>query len=442
MGTLGGPSSWGCVPNCRPLNHLGVPLFDADTPAPDTFCLIDCYAPIGVKYQYGDNTILEPLPGGSETRPIWVSDSNLVSGFSENGVLDPTTGYPEVVAVLWHGGTPISLGTLGGNASNAFGVNNSGQVVGGATNATADPLGGSFYYMGWGPYEWIPSVFPVSTETHAFLWDHGVMQDLQTLGGPDSYALYINESGQVAGASLTNSTPNSTTGYPTLDPFLWENGHMKDLGSLGGTLGFVNGINNLGHVIGQSNLAGDAMYHPYVWKDNTMTDLQTLGGNNGGALQINDAGTVVGWADLTGSQAHHAVLWQNGTMTDLGTVDGDPCSTAYAVNARGQVVGDSGDGSGIETCGAGSHGFLWENGGPAVDLTTLYAPLASGLTFYGACCIADDGSIFGIADLPNGDNHMMLLVPCDAAHGDAPACHGSAEDVAGRTNQRRVPKPM
>jgi probable HAF family extracellular repeat protein len=439
MGTKGGPNSWGCVPNCRPLNNLGSPLFDAETTTPDPFYLINGYTVLGVKYQNGNDTTLNPLPGGNQTRPIWISDTSLVSGFSENGVIDPTTGFPEVIATLWYGGIPISLGTLGGNASNAFAVNDWGQVVGGATNTTPDPIGGSFYYLGWGPYDWIPSVFPVSTETHAFLWDQGVMHDLQTLGGPDSYALFINDFGQVAGDSLTNSTPNATTGYPTLDPFLWENGKMKDLGSLGGTLGFVGGINTWGAVIGQSNLAGDTAFHPFLWESDHMTDLKTLGGNNGGAIQINYAGTVVGWADLAGDQVHHAFLWQNGKMMDLGTVDGDPCSTAYAVNALGQVVGDSGDGSGIETCTGKSHGFLWENGGPAVDVTTLYAPLSSGLTFYAACCIGDDGSIFGIASLPNGDNHMMLLVPCDANHPDAPACHASPGETVSAVEAKAVP---
>jgi probable HAF family extracellular repeat protein len=436
LGTLGGPSSYSCVPDCRYLNNAGETLFDADTAAPDPFpsyCLIDCYAPLGVKYVNGKDTILSSLPGGVDTRPVWFSDSGLVSGYAENGLLDPSTGQPEIVAVLWHGGTPQELGTFGGTASLGWAVNDSGQVAGGAATTTPDALAGSFWDVD-------PFPFLGTTEIHAFLWNDGALHDLGTLGGPDSNAQFLNDSGQVAGISFTNSTPNSTTGLPTLDPFLWENGKMKDLGSLGGTLGYPYSINNAGHVVGQSNLAGDTTYQAFLWKGDKMIALPTLGGNNGLSLQINDADAAVGWGDLPGSQAHHATLWRNGKVTDLGVIGTDPCSTGYSINASGQVVGDSGDGSGIETCGPKLHGFLWENGGPAVDISTLFAPLSSGLNFFAACCIADGGEILGIGSLPNGDDHMMLIVPCDANHVDAPACHAGAGELVGADEASQAPR--
>ncbi len=265
-------------------------------------------------------------------------------------------------------------------------------MVGGATNATPDPLASGFYSVS-------PNPFPVSTETHAFLWELGGLHDLKTLGGPDSYAQFINQVGQVAGVSFTNSTPNASTGYPTLDPFLWEFGRLKDLGSLGGTMGSASGLNDWGHVIGQSNLAGDTTFHPYIWQDNQLVDLKTLGGNDGASIWINDSDVVVGWADLPGSQVHHAFLWKSGAMSDLGTVGTDPCSLAYGVNAQGEVVGNSGDGSGRGACGPKKHGFLWEKG-VMLDLDTLYAPLASGLHFVGACCISDNGEILGLGSSP------------------------------------------
>ena len=90
------------------------------------------------------------------------------------------------------------------------------------------------------------------------------MQDLGTLGGPDSGAWIINDRGQIAGESFTSFTPNPSSGVPTIDPFLWDPKQKKmiDLGSLGGTFGFPLWMNNRGHVVGSSNPAGDMTSAP------------------------------------------------------------------------------------------------------------------------------------------------------------------------------------
>ena len=138
------------------------------------------------------------------------------SELSENGLIDPLTGFPEIDAVVWKHGQIIDLGTLGGNASAANAVNNRGDVTGNALNTILDPFEAAsalriFFVFG-------------ATQMHAFLWQDGPIQDLGTLGGPDSVGEFVNERGQVAGVSYTSFTPNPGTGIPTQDPFLWDDG--------------------------------------------------------------------------------------------------------------------------------------------------------------------------------------------------------------------------
>ena len=425
IGALGGPNSYfsaGGVGNLV-LNNQGVVAGYGDTSAPDPYapnCFdVDCFLAHAFRWQNGVLTDLGALSGANSSAVSGINARGWIAGLSQNGVIDPLLGIPETRAVLWKDDQIIDLGTLGGNESVAIGVNNRGQVIGFATNATPDPFSG------------------FGTQVRAFLWENGVMQDLGALGGPDSPPLgntIINESGQIAGSSNTDSTPNPLTGIPTTDPFLWENGTMTDLGTLGGTLGFPVFLNNRGEVVGQSNLAGDVTAHPFLWHRGTMTDLGTLGGTFGAANWINDAGEVVGSATTPGDQLFHAFLWRNGVMKDLGTVGNDCFSEALAVSAKGQILGQS------SACDfSTARAFIWENGS-MIDLNTLIPPNSS-LQLVFAGNINDRGEIVGAGvppgDPPNPDlfGRLFLLIPCDEHHPGVAGCDYSmveASEIASR----------
>ena len=67
------------------------------------------------------------------------------------------------------------------------------------------------------------------------------------------------------------------------------------------------------------------------------------------------------------------------------------------------------------------HVVLWEDGGPMVDLRSLLIQ-DTGIMLTELNFIHDRGDIAGNGILPNGDNHEILLVPCDEDHRDNEGC--------------------
>jgi probable HAF family extracellular repeat protein len=138
---------------------------------------------------------------------------------------------------------------------------------------------------------------------------------------------------------------------------------------------------------------------------------------------MNDAGEVAGNSYLPGDEVRHAVLWRSGKIIDLGTVGADPCSDAHGLNIRGQVVGSSHD------CIQEMHGFLWQLGGPMIDLNA-FVPPDSDLTITDGHTINDSGEIIASGMLPNGDFHAILLVPCGSNPADSDGCRDVTAPVA------------
>jgi probable HAF family extracellular repeat protein len=222
----------------------------------------------------------------------------------------------DVLAFRWSPEIPMeSLGTLGGNNSYARAINNAGQIVG---------------YSNINPQDY-----------HAFLWTQETgMQDLQTLGGKYSTANSVNASGQVVGNSYIDVSTS------TAHAFIWTSvTGMRDLGStLGGANANAMAINNLGQVAGYSSTQS-GVNHAFLWSPSMekMQDLGTLGGDSY-AEGINDAGQVVGYSYLQ-PVGQSAFLWslQNG-MQDLNDLvvnlpAGVKLAAAYDINERGHIVG-------------------------------------------------------------------------------------------------------
>jgi len=421
LGTLGGPDSVNQF-FVISLTNKGV-IGGGQTAAPDPFnphCLgqflydmiqTDCYVMHAFLWNHGILTDLGALPGNDGNNSSVggaINNHGLIAGVAENGYPDPDTGYPEAHAVVWDKGKIRDLGTLGGTQSSAWDVNDLGQVVGVALNATEDPLSAGFG-LGYG------MIWPGTTQLRAFVWQNGVMRDLDTLGGPDAAAIAINQFGQIAGESYTSYDINSWTGIPTEDPFLWTNGKMRDLGTLGGTIGYSVWLNDRGQVVGNSTLAGDEYSHGFLWDRGVLRDLRPPkknGGNYSWVYWINELGDVVGGATLSGDQGNDAILWRFGKPIDLGTIGQDVCSEATGMNDFGQIVGISNECSGEwgPSGWATMRAFLWQKGGPMVDLNALVEN-PTDLHLYWGAYINDSGEILAQGMLSTGDIHAALLVP-------------------------------
>ena len=334
-------------------------------------------------------------------------------------------------AFLWRNGVMTDLGTLGGlNSSVPSPVkDDSGFVVGVAQTAMVDPLGEV-----WGTTFVCTSVVCQGSQNllRGFLWQNGVMIALPTLGGNNNGALGANNLGQIVGAAETaNRDPNCVPPQVLdFEAVVWgpKPGQIEVLPKLpGDTVAAASAINDQGDVVGASGpcqFPAPVFRHAVLWQHDTVTDLGSLGGAVlNAANAINDLGQVVGQSDLPGDAATHAFLWQNGVMTDLGTLPGDSNSIANDINDKGQVVGISCD------VNFNCRPFLWDDG-VMTDLNTLIPPNSSLYLTYGSG-INDRGEITGSACvLSNGactsEVPAFLAVPCDDAHAGFEGCGGIA----------------
>jgi probable HAF family extracellular repeat protein len=297
----------------------------------------------------------------------------------------------------------LGLGTLGGTNSsiNWNGINDPGEAVGMSETSVPDPSGEDL--CGFGTH----------LTCSPFLWRNGRMTALPTVGGNNGQASAINNSGQVAGYAengIADSTcPQGITNFMVDLPVMWDKGIAIALPTINGDPdGVAFGINNKGQAVGYSGTCTAANY-AVVWENGTATPLPNLGTPGGIAYAINSHNQVVGQA-VNSDGVPLATIWQNNTATALGgLVTGDVASFATSINNRGQVVGSS-----FNSGSNWSHGYLWQNGA-MIDLNTVF-PASSNLYVVSASNINESGQIAGMAVEMAGSHtrtivHAFLATP-------------------------------
>lgn len=228
------------------------------------------------------------------------------------------------------------------------------------------------------------------------------LRDLGGFGGPYSYAVGINASGDIVGTSYDSNFVSRPTLWPaggspprdlggldddffggsadaintagdivglvgnsiTQSPTLWPagGGAPRDLGSLPGFYSFVYAINDAGDVVGESSSQSGLDYRATLWPaGGPPRELPSLGGQQSTAWAINSAGTIVGYTYFSsGGGGSKATLWPagGGAPRDLGSPPGATWCNARGINDVGDVVGACQGGVGVP---AGA--FLWPGDG-------------------------------------------------------------------------------
>jgi len=270
--------------------------------------------------QNGAATLLADGTGFTLSNPMAVNSKGEIAGGVQLNVLTPGD------AIVWNNGTPSLLPPLiAGEASNAFSINDLGDVVGECGTA---PNNTAVVWPGGGA--------PIAL--------------VSLVGSSQYFATAINDSEAIAGYGITSAGATHA--------IFWSSptAAATDLGAPSGYMGTrAVGINSAGEI------AGDAYFGPaggnsngFTWVNGQFSVLTAPTGFGSGTTfatvtAINSEGEVVGYA--TSGNTSHAVLWEGGKAIDLNSVVSlggiGGVIAAYGINDYGQIVATATGGSDI-----------------------------------------------------------------------------------------------
>ena len=206
-------------------------------------------------------------------------------------------------------------------------------------------------------------------ETRAFVWRNKRIVHLKTLGGANSYAVDINDKGEVVGRAETKLVNKSK--QVVEHAFLWRNGQMQNLTSKSENRSAALSIDNAGIII-LSEPDGLAVWHhgtkiwvgdkenfsryyngtfldtlntvSALWHKGQRVDLKPIPNIDGWyADDVNDHGVAVGGGNTT-KVSQFACIFIRGQMFDLNILLSSDSNwtlqVANDINNKGQIVGE------------------------------------------------------------------------------------------------------
>jgi probable HAF family extracellular repeat protein len=313
--------------------------------------------------------------GGTQSQASAINDNGDIAGTSL------TTGDAEIRAFLYSNGVMQPLGTLSGGDTYGNGINNARLVVGDSQVASGDPHG---YWT----------------------TDRLTLHDVGTLGGPGSIIWDVNNAGDMVGQSdVTGPTPDDIA-----RGFLYRNGQFTTIGTFGGPYSAATAINDKGQVAGYAAFPKppdpllSVRDHAFLWENGTLKDLGTLPGDtHSEAYALNEKGQVVGTSETALGPTRAFLYDTDGTIKPLGNLPGGTSSFAAGINDAGVTVGDAF----IDP--DNTHAFVWMNG-TMYDLNVFIDDPNSPWELTSAGAVNNGGVIVGVGTI-NGEEHAFVATP-------------------------------
>jgi len=293
----------GCgIESVTAINSSGTVVGSACTP--DTYVLFGSVVHATEAFSWSQG-VTKPLGSlGNFSAALAVNNQGDAVGES----LPLNTGTYAFKAVLFSGGAVTRLADAGSLRSVATAINDVGGIVG-------------------------YSDFGAPRTQFAFVYTGGVETPLFTPIAGLSTAVGINNNGQIAA---------NQQGLAYLD----TNGNFLPLGTLGGAYSSASAVNSAGQVAGSASTSQGS--HAFLYSDGVMKDLGTLGkdadNNYSYATGLNDLGQVVGYSQYEPTNSLTlAFLYANGAMIDLNSLlppdSGWQLMRAAGINNSGQIAG-------------------------------------------------------------------------------------------------------